>query len=139
MKIAVITANLGNFDPNVDYAEQSLAYDFYKFTDENFPPRFNSMTPRLQARIVKMFGWQMVPPHDLYIWVDSSCILSVAYDDEENTLYIRFTSSAIYRYSGVPAVEYDNLIDAPSKGRYFVACIKGRFPHTKMREKAQKK
>lgn len=76
MKIAVITANLGNFDPMVDYVEQSLPYDFYRFTDENFPPRSCSITPRLQARIVKMFGWQMVPPHDYYIWVDSSCILS---------------------------------------------------------------
>lgn len=76
MKIAAITANLGSFDPKIAYVEQSLPYDFYRFTDENFPPRFNSMTPRLQARIVKMFGWQMVPPHDYYIWVDASCILS---------------------------------------------------------------
>jgi hypothetical protein len=64
--------------------------------------------------------------------VRSSCIQAVAYDDEKNALYIRFTSSAIYHYSGVPAVEYDNLINAPSKGRYFVARIRGRFPHTKM-------
>jgi hypothetical protein len=76
MKIAVITANLGHFDPIIDYIEQSLPYDFYKFTDESFPPRFNSMTPRLQARIVKMFGWQMVPAHDYYVWVDASTILS---------------------------------------------------------------
>ena len=76
MTIAVITANLGNFDPKADYVEQSLPYDFYRFTDENFPPRHNSITPRLQARIVKMFGWQMVPAHDYYIWVDASCILS---------------------------------------------------------------
>lgn len=76
MTIAVITANLGSFDPKVDYVEQSLPYDFYRFTDENFPPRYNSITPRLQARIVKMFGWQMVPPHDYYIWVDASFIMS---------------------------------------------------------------
>lgn len=76
MKVAVITANLGNFEPDVSYIDQSHPYNFYKFTDENFPPRTKSMTPRLQARIVKMFGWQMIPPHDYYIWVDSSCILS---------------------------------------------------------------
>jgi hypothetical protein len=74
--VAVITANLGNFDPVVDYVEQSHPYDFYRFTDENFPPRHKAMTPRLQARIVKMFGWQMVPPHDYYLWVDASCILA---------------------------------------------------------------
>ncbi len=76
MTIAVITANLGNFDPQIDYVDQSLPYDFYRFTDANFPPRICSMTPRLQARIVKIFGWQMVPPHDYYLWIDSSCILS---------------------------------------------------------------
>lgn len=76
VKIAVITASLGNFDIIHPYCKQSLPYDYYAFTDKNFPPRFNSMTPRLQARIVKMFGWQMVPLHDYYIWVDASCILS---------------------------------------------------------------
>ena len=76
MKIAVITANLGDFDKRIDYEPQSLPYDFYRFTDENFPPRTNSMTSRLQARIVKMFGWQMVPAHDYYIWVDASCVMS---------------------------------------------------------------
>ena len=72
MKIAVISANMGNFDKTVEYVKQSVDYDFYKFTDENFPPRFCSMTPRLQARIPKMFGWQMAPGYDYYIWVDAS-------------------------------------------------------------------
>ncbi|RJR26974.1 methyltransferase domain-containing protein [candidate division WWE3 bacterium] len=76
MRIAVITANLGNFDPVIKHVDQSLPCDFYRFTDENFPPRSKAMTPRLQARIVKMFGWQMVPGYDYYIWVDSSLILS---------------------------------------------------------------
>lgn len=71
MKIAVITANLGSFDEEyVTYIEQGA--DFYKFIDTNFPPRFKAMTPRLQARIPKMFGWQMAPGYDAYIWYDSS-------------------------------------------------------------------
>lgn len=75
MKIAIITANLGKFDEQIDPVEQSVPADFYRFTDENFPPRYNSMTPRLQARIVKTFGWQMVPEHDMYIWIDGSITL----------------------------------------------------------------
>jgi len=75
MKIAVITANTGKFEKPVPYVEQSVPYDFHMFTDENFPPRYCSMTPRLQARIPKMFGWQMAPGYDYYIWVDSSCAL----------------------------------------------------------------
>ena len=75
-KIAIITANLGNFDKMIDPVKQSVSCDFYRFTDENFPPRFNSMTPRLQARIPKMWSWQMVSGYNYYLWVDSSCTLA---------------------------------------------------------------
>jgi hypothetical protein len=63
---------MGNFDKPVEYVKQSMEYDFYEFTDKNFPPRFCSMTPRLQAHIPKKFGWQMVPGYDFYLWVDRS-------------------------------------------------------------------
>lgn len=76
MKIAVITASLGNFDTLTEPVEQSISFDFYKFTDKNFFHRQCSMTPRLQARIPKMFSWQMIPGYDYYIWVDGSCTLS---------------------------------------------------------------
>lgn len=76
MKILVVSANMGSFDKPVQHEKQSVECDFYTFTDENFPPRTNSMTPRLQARIPKMFAWQMKPDYDLYLWVDSSCRLA---------------------------------------------------------------
>jgi len=74
-KIAVISANTGNFDKPVPYVPQSVPYHFYLFDDHNFPVRTRSMIPRLQARIPKCFGWQMVPGYDYYLWVDSSCAL----------------------------------------------------------------
>jgi hypothetical protein len=75
-EIVVISASLGGFDSRRDHEEQSVDCDFYHFTDENFPPRSKSMTPRLQARIPKMFSWQMVRGYDYYLWVDSSCRLA---------------------------------------------------------------
>src|SRR3990167_2863670 len=75
VKVAVITANLGNFEKEVSHCQQSFPADYIHFTDENFPPRFNAMTPRLQARIVKTFGWEMAPGYDYYLWVDNSCQL----------------------------------------------------------------
>lgn len=75
MKIAVITANMGNFDDPVPYVKQSISYDRYHFNEENFLPRVCSMTPRLQARIPKIFGWQMAPGYDYYVWVDCSYAL----------------------------------------------------------------
>lgn len=76
MKIALISANLGDFDKPVIHESQSVEATSYYFTDYNFPPRKGAMTSRLQARIPKMFGWQMAPDYDVYIWVDSSCRLS---------------------------------------------------------------
>ena len=75
MSVAVVTANLGGFDPIYEYAPQSVDYDFFRFTDDNYPPRTQAMTPRMQARIIKCFMWQIVPGYDHYIWVDGSCSL----------------------------------------------------------------
>lgn len=76
MKILVVSASLGGFDEPRNHEQQSVDCDYYQFTDENFPPRFNSMTSRLQARIAKLFSWQLRPGYDYYLWVDSSCRLS---------------------------------------------------------------
>lgn len=71
-KIAVVTANTGKFEKDMEKSVQDIDYDFYNFNDKVFGQRDRSMTPRLQARIPKMFAWQMVPDYDYYIWIDSS-------------------------------------------------------------------
>ena len=78
IKIAVLTANLGKFDTDVENVKQILHDDmemtFHRFTDENFPP-ITGLTPRFQYRIPKMFGWQMMPNYDYYLWLDGSMSL----------------------------------------------------------------
>lgn len=74
MKLAIISANLGNFEPDVEWVTQTIPgveITVIRYTDKSFPPRIN-MSPRLQARIPKMFGWEMAPGFDCYLWVDSS-------------------------------------------------------------------
>jgi hypothetical protein len=75
MSVAVVSANLGNFERPPTHVEQSVPTDFYMFTDENFPPRDRAMTPRLASKIPKMFSWQLVPGYDHYIWLDASLSL----------------------------------------------------------------
>ncbi|TSC86271.1 MAG: hypothetical protein G01um101416_694 [Microgenomates group bacterium Gr01-1014_16] len=70
IKIAVISASLGGFDKPADHEPQSVAFDYFLFTDENFPARSKAMTPRLQAKIPKCFGWQLKPGYDFYLWLD---------------------------------------------------------------------
>jgi hypothetical protein len=73
---AVITANLGGFDPELEWAPQipppGWTLERRQFNDANFPPRAKAMTSRLQPGILKMFGWQVLPGFDAYIWVDTS-------------------------------------------------------------------
>lgn len=75
MALAVVSANLGSFDIQGDPVPQSVPCTFTRITDREFPPRSSSLSPRLQARIVKLFMWQFVKA-DVYLWCDSSCTLS---------------------------------------------------------------
>lgn len=78
MRIGILSANLGKFDEDIDSVKQNLPEEveviFYKWTDKNFPP-ITGLTPRFQYRIPKMFGWQMFPDCDIYLWLDGSMSL----------------------------------------------------------------
>jgi len=56
--------------------------------------------------------------------VNSSAINSVTYDDETNILTIEFKQGAEYDYPDVPFEEFENLINAPSVGKYYNTHIK---------------
>lgn len=76
MKLAILSANLNSFDKVVKPVEQELPKGvdqiaYHCFTDNDFPP-ITGLTPRLQYRIPKCFGWQMSPGYDYYIWLDGS-------------------------------------------------------------------
>lgn len=83
MKILILTANLGNFDKDLkDPVKQKLpegyTVDFHRFTDEDFPP-ITGVSGRFQYRIPKLFGWEMKPGYDVYIWLDAA--MSLQRDD----------------------------------------------------------
>ena len=70
VSVALITANLGEISGPKRYVDQSVPVTVFRYDDNNFPPR-PSMTPRAQAKIPKMLGWQMRPGFDYYVWVDA--------------------------------------------------------------------
>lgn len=69
--IGILSANLGHFDNSQDpkFQENCGDWYFHRYTDEDFPP-ITGLSPRLQYRIPKCFGWQMLPGADAYIWMD---------------------------------------------------------------------
>jgi len=59
--------------------------------------------------------------------VVSSSIIAVGYDNASQTLYIQFSKQKIYTYYNVPIHVYAGLMNAGSKGRYYISHIKGRY------------
>jgi len=57
--------------------------------------------------------------------VTSSNLKSVGFDS--NVLEIEFQNGGIYQYLRVPEDIYQDLLSAPSKGRFFNMSIKGRY------------
>jgi len=77
MRVFVHTANLGGFDAvRTPVRQVDVEITYRIFTDTEFPPRPRAMTRRLQARIPKMFGWDLEPGYDAYFWHDASLQLS---------------------------------------------------------------
>jgi hypothetical protein len=68
-----------------------------------------------------------------YEAVTSSALAAVGYEPRSRTLGVVFRSGGIYEYAGVPRGVYDELMSAPSKGRYFAACVRDRYPATRVR------
>ncbi len=61
--------------------------------------------------------------------VKSSSIESIGFSDEEQLLEVKFTSGAVYRYSGVSKQVADAFLQAkPSLGHHFQAFIRPCFP-----------
>ena len=50
--------------------------------------------------------------------VDSSNISAIGYDNENATLKIEFNNGRAYEYYNVPENEFNNLLNAGSKGQY---------------------
>lgn len=68
----------------------------------------------------------------VFIPVVSSDLSQVGYDGFTSTLVIIFRSGGTYRYSNVPQSEYNGLMSASSKGRYFHVYIKNRYSYLRV-------
>ena len=64
--------------------------------------------------------------------VESTTLLTIAYDADRQVLQIEFRDRAIYNYLDVPGDVYQNLVDAPSIGGYFNRSIRGRFVYVRI-------
>lgn len=66
------------------------------------------------------------------IRVESSSLAEVEYDETTCTLDVVFQTGSLYRYLGVPAVVYNSLLHADSKGAFFNQHIKDQFASARL-------
>jgi hypothetical protein len=64
--------------------------------------------------------------------ITSTTLNAVGYDEDSQTLEMEFKTGSVYQYAGVPSSEFEGLMNADSKGKYFNANIKNRYPFTKL-------
>jgi hypothetical protein len=72
----------------------------------------------------------VISPPDGAAWIDveSTNLARVRYDKDSAHLLIQFLNGATYKYEGVSLMTYHELLTADSKGRYFAAHIKDKYP-----------
>ena len=59
--------------------------------------------------------------------LDSSLLSEAWYDPYMKTLTLTFKNGCVYDYIDVDKETYDELIEAPSAGKYFTVQIKGKY------------
>lgn len=59
--------------------------------------------------------------------VKSSNIVSVDYDEQEQTLIVEFPGNSRYKYNKMPIREYKDFINSESKGKYFHSHIRSNY------------
>ncbi|MBX3484542.1 KTSC domain-containing protein [Phenylobacterium sp.] len=64
--------------------------------------------------------------------VDSAAIQAIDYDEGQAKLFVRFTSGERYMYVGVPGEVCRSFVEAASKGRFFHAEIRDRYPYNRI-------
>jgi hypothetical protein len=70
-----------------------------------------------------MMNWQPI---------ESKLLTSAAFDTDNSILYLRFRSGDVYRYFDFPAEQYQQFLNADSRGRYFLANIRNQFRYERL-------
>ena len=67
-----------------------------------------------------------------WIIVDSSTMSRMAFDQVRKVLSVEFKNGTRYEYFDVPAVVFEQMKGAGSKGQFLAANIKGRFRYARV-------
>jgi hypothetical protein len=71
-----------------------------------------------------------------WVLVRSKMLAAVGYNRHWQQLYLKFRSGDVYCYRGVPVEQYQELLDADSKGTYVRGHIMNRYPYQRIHSAA---
>jgi hypothetical protein len=63
---------------------------------------------------------------------ESKLLAASACGGGKRILYLRFRSGEVYRYFEFPAARYRELLEAESRGRYFLSHVRNQFPYERL-------
>ena len=72
MKIAVLTASIGEIDKPKPLVEQSVSFDYFNFNLNNLPFPLPNLNNRLKGKYLKTLSHRILPNYDIYIWIDGN-------------------------------------------------------------------
>lgn len=63
---------------------------------------------------------------------ESKLLAASAYDAGNRIFWVRFRSGDVYRYFGFPEQQYREFLEAESRSRYFLNCIRNHFRYERL-------
>jgi hypothetical protein len=63
---------------------------------------------------------------------DSSSIARFCYEERKHVLVVEFKHGAAYNYYDVPQRVFEQMIAAPSKGRFFLKNVREEYDYTQV-------
>ena len=59
-------------------------------------------------------------------------VRAIGYDAQTQTLEVEFLIGCVYQYYGVPDHLHDQMMEAPSKGRFLNMHIRDSYPYSRV-------
>lgn len=72
IRIALLSANIGSFDPVFPIKTQGYACDVHYYTEKNLPYPLPNLNDRLKSKYIKIKTHRFLPNYDAYVWIDGS-------------------------------------------------------------------
>lgn len=71
VKIALVSANIGGIDNDLEIPAQTIPCDIVKYTENNLPFPLPNLDNRTKARYIKTQLHRFLPDYDFFIWLDA--------------------------------------------------------------------